>query len=47
MPDIVNDISYKTKECEQKLDVLGPGMPITEMEKMQLLHKLITEFCDS
>jgi len=29
------------------LQHLGPGMPITEMERLQLVHKMITEFVES
>lgn len=43
----MREINEKIKECESRLNSLGPGMPVTEMERLQLLHKMITEFCDS
>lgn len=47
LPEIVKEIAIKMKECENRLNSLGPTMPVTELERMQLLHKMITEFCDS
>mmetsp|Transcript_37356 Transcript_37356/g.81347 ORF Transcript_37356/g.81347 Transcript_37356/m.81347 type:complete len:169 (-) Transcript_37356:1231-1737(-) len=47
LPEIVREINEKMKECESRLNSLGPIMPVTELERMQLLHKMITEFCDS
>jgi len=43
----VREISMKVKECETKLQSLGPGMPVTELERLQLVHKMITEFVES
>lgn len=43
----MKEISVKIKECESRINQLGPGMPVTELERLQLLHKMITEFCES
>lgn len=47
LPEIVKEIAIKMKECEVRLNSLGPIMPVTELERMQLLHKMIIEFTDS
>lgn len=43
----MNEINEKMKECEIRLQSLGPGMPTTDLEKNQMIHKMVNEFCDS
>mmetsp|Transcript_10606 Transcript_10606/g.9092 ORF Transcript_10606/g.9092 Transcript_10606/m.9092 type:complete len:99 (+) Transcript_10606:429-725(+) len=47
MPEIVKELNDKTRDCENRLTEIGPGMPDSEIERKQLLNKLCTQFVDS
>lgn len=47
MPEIVKELNDKTRDCETRLNEIGPGMPDTEIERKQLLNKLCNQFVDS
>ena len=44
LPDIIGEIKDKLKETQSELEDLGPPMPSSSGEKMQLLWNMITEF---
>jgi len=44
LPEIMKEIRTKAKETEDDLRDLGPPMPSSAPEKMQLLWSMITEF---
>jgi vacuolar protein sorting-associated protein 1 len=44
MPTMVNECKDKMKENEQDLFELGPSMPTSQAEKMQLIWQMVLEF---
>ena len=44
LPEIMKEIREKCKETEEDLKDLGPPMPSSSPEKMQLLWGMVTEF---
>ena len=47
MPEIVNEIREKLKECEYELKTLGNPLPTSKSEKLQIIWAMITEFVES
>ena len=47
MPEIVNEIKEKLKECECELKNLGNPLPSSKGEKLQIIWAMITEFVES
>lgn len=44
LPEIIKEVGEKLKQIEERLQDLGPSLPITEGEKVQLLWAMINEF---
>eukprot|EP01016_Furgasonia_blochmanni_P039369 TRINITY_DN4881_c0_g2_i13.p1 TRINITY_DN4881_c0_g2~~TRINITY_DN4881_c0_g2_i13.p1 ORF type:complete len:725 (+),score=184.79 TRINITY_DN4881_c0_g2_i13:160-2334(+) len=47
LPEIVKEINNKIKDTEEKLRDLGPPLPRSQSEKMQLLWNMITDFTEN
>ena len=47
LPEIMKDVGQKIKETEASLRELGPKMPTSQHEKVQLLWQMISEFCNT
>lgn len=45
LPEIVKEINVLKKDIDEKLRNLGPPLPSSKQEKMQLLWNMISEFC--
>ena len=46
LPDILREIVYKLKECEERMKDLGPSAPTDPRSKTQLLWTMITDYCE-
>lgn len=44
MPTMINECKDKCRENEQDLSELGPPMPTTQADKMQLIWQMVLEF---
>jgi len=47
LPKIIQEISSKIKDCEERLRDLGPAMPSDAKEKMHMLWNVITDFTEN
>eukprot|EP01015_Nassula_variabilis_P025044 TRINITY_DN483_c0_g2_i2.p1 TRINITY_DN483_c0_g2~~TRINITY_DN483_c0_g2_i2.p1 ORF type:complete len:647 (+),score=143.12 TRINITY_DN483_c0_g2_i2:65-2005(+) len=47
LPEIIKEINSRVKDCETRLRDLGPSLPKTNNEKMQLVWNMITEFSEN
>lgn len=47
LPEIIKETGQKIKEAEGRLKELGPSMPDKIVDKIHLLHKLITDFSEA
>ncbi len=45
LPEIIKEIQDKIKDVEERLHDLGPSLPSTQSEKLQLVWNMITDFC--
>lgn len=46
LPDILREIVFKLKECEERMRDLGPSAPVDPKTKTQLLWNMITDYCE-
>lgn len=47
LPKIIKEIAEKMKDCEEKLKDLGPPLPTSVKEKMNLLWHIISDFSEN
>lgn len=47
LPKIIKEIQEKAKDCEEKLKDLGPPLPTSVKEKMNLLWHIISDFSEN
>jgi vacuolar protein sorting-associated protein 1 len=47
LPKIIKEISEKVKDCEERLKDLGPPLPTSTKEKMNLLWHIISDFSEN
>lgn len=47
LPKIIKEIQEKVKDCEEKLKDLGPAMPTSTKEKMNILWHTISDFSEN
>lgn len=47
LPKIIKEITEKMKDCEEKLKDLGPPLPTSVKEKMNLLWHIISDFSEN
>jgi len=46
LPDIMKEVAYKIRECEERIRELGPSAPEDPKSKTQLLWNMINDFTE-
>ena len=46
LPDILKEVVIHLRECEEKLNELGPEAPVEPKQKVQLLWNMVTDFLE-
>lgn len=47
LPEIINEIKEKAKDCEDRLKDLGPALPSNSTDKLSLVWEKITEYTEN
>lgn len=46
LPEIKREINEKRRNVQDRLDELGEGVPLNDVEKVQLMWTMITDYCE-
>lgn len=47
LPQIINEINLKIKECEDAIHLLGQPLPVDNSGKLNLLWNMMSEYCET